>query len=194
MKIYTPKQFNIGELKGLSQASIEQHLKLYEGYVKNVNLIGETLYNKTALEYSDREMQRRLGFEFGGMKNHEIYFESLSDGASNLSPNSKLYKAIEQEWGSFDKWLELFKATAQTRGVGWAMLFYDKENDKLLNAWVDEQQLGHLMGAQAILALDMWEHSFVLDYHASGKVQYANDFFENLNWRKIEDNYASASK
>ena len=192
MKTYTPRQFNIGELKGMSKESIEEHLKLYAGYVTNVNLIQEKLLEKKELEYSDKEMQRRLGFEYGGMKNHEIYFESLSDGAQNLSPQSKLFKAIENEWGSFDKWLELFKSTAQTRGVGWAILFYDKENDKLLNAWVDEQQLGHLMGAQAILALDMWEHSFVLDYKPSGKVQYINDFFENLNWSKIEDNYTSA--
>jgi Fe-Mn family superoxide dismutase len=189
MKTYTPKQFNIGELKGLSRESIDDHLKLYEMYVKNVNLIQEQILNAKELGYPEKEMQRRLGFEYGGMKNHEIYFESLSDGAKNLSPGGKLYKAIEDEWGSFDKWLELFKATAQTRGVGWAMLFYDKENNKLLNAWVDEQQLGHLMGADAILALDMWEHSFVLDYRPSGKVQYVNDFFENLNWEKIEKKF-----
>jgi superoxide dismutase, Fe-Mn family len=193
MKKYEPKQFNIGELKGLSKVSIDEHIKLYEGYIKHVNLIGEQLSNKTGLEYSDREMQRRLGFEFGGMKNHEIYFDSLSDGAKEINKESELYKAIENEWGSFDKWLGLFKQTAQTRGVGWTILYFDKENNKLLNTWVDEQQFGHLPGTKAILALDMWEHSFVLDYKPSGKVQYIEDFFQNLNWSKIEDNYTSAS-
>jgi superoxide dismutase, Fe-Mn family len=193
MKKYEPKQFNIGELKGLSKVSIDEHIKLYEGYIKHVNLIGEQLANKSGLEYSDREMQRRLGFEFGGMKNHEIYFDSLSDGTKEINKDSALYKAIESEWGSFDKWLELFKQTAQTRGVGWTILYFDKENNKLLNTWVDEQQFGHLPGTKAILALDMWEHSFVLDYKPSGKVQYIEDFFENLNWSKIEDNYTSAS-
>jgi superoxide dismutase, Fe-Mn family len=193
MKKYEPKQFNIGELKGLSKVSIDEHIKLYEGYIKHVNLIGEQLANKSGLEYSDREMQRRLGFEFGGMKNHEIYFDSLSDGTKEINKDSALYKAIESEWGSFDKWLELFKQTAQTRGVGWTILYFDKENNKLLNTWVDEQQFGHLPGTKAILALDMWEHSFVLDYKPSGKVQYIEDFFQNLNWSKIEDNYTSAS-
>jgi len=194
MQKYEPRQFNIGELKGLSKESVDEHIKLYEGYVKHVNLISESLKDKTGLEYADREMQRRLGFEFGGMKNHEIYFESLADGAREISKESDLYKAIENEWGSFDKWLELFKATAMTRGVGWTILYYDKENSKLLNTWVDEQQLGHLPGAKAILALDMWEHSFVLDYKPSGKGQYIEDFFENLNWSKIEGNYISASQ
>lgn len=192
MKKYEEKQFNIGDLKGLSKESIEEHLKLYSGYVKNTNMILEEINSKEELDYKESEMQRRLGFEFGGMKNHEVYFDSLSDGAKEISTESDLYKYIEEEWGSFDKWLKLFKNIAKTRGVGWAMLYYDKKENKLLNCWVDEQHLGHLSGCTPILALDMWEHSFVHDYHPSGKGQYIEDFFENLNWSKIEDNYTSA--
>lgn len=194
MKKYEPKQFNIEELKGISRESIDEHLKLYEGYVKHTNLILDEIGSKEELSYANSEMQRRLGFEFNGMKNHEIYFDSLSGGAKEISKDSDLYKKIEEEFGSFDSWLNKFKALAKTRGVGWAILYYDEKQDKLLNCWVGEQHLGHFSGSKPILALDMWEHSFVFDYQPSGKGQYIEDFFENLNWSKIEDNYISSLK
>lgn len=194
MKKYESKQFNIGELKGISRESIDEHLKLYEGYVKHTNLILDEIGSKEELSYADSEMQRRLGFEFNGMKNHEIYFDSLSDGAKEISKDSDLYKKIEEEFGSFDSWLNKFKALAKTRSVGWAILYYDEKQDRLLNCWVGEQHLGHFSGSKPILALDMWEHSFVFDYQPSGKGQYIEDFFENLNWSKIEDNYISSLK
>ena len=74
------------------------------------------------------------------------------------------------------------------------MLYYDPQSQRLLNAWIDEQHLGHLTGLAPILALDMWEHSFVADYQPSGKKQYVEDFFENLNWQSCEENFASATR
>ena len=97
-------------------------------------------------------------------------------------------KAIEGEWGTFDRWLKRFKTLATTRGIGWAMLYYDPQSQRLLNAWIDEQHLGHLTGLAPILALDMWEHSYVADYQPSGKKQYVEDFFANVNWTIIEKN------
>jgi Fe-Mn family superoxide dismutase len=193
--MYQSKTFTIPELKGISKKNIEEHLKLYEGYVKHTNLILNKITEIGTDEnraYELSETQRRFGFEFDGMKNHEIYFSSFEDGAQNFSENSALKLAIEKEWGSFDVWLARFKTVAKTRGVGWAILYYDKSVDKLLNAWIDEQHLGHLNGATPVLALDMWEHSFVSDYFPSGKPQYIEDFFTNLNWTKIEDNYNKA--
>jgi Fe-Mn family superoxide dismutase len=194
MKKYELKKFNIGKLKGISEKTIEEHLKLYEGYVNHTNLILEKINNTGSLEYSDSETQRRLGFEFNGMKNHEIYFESLSESPKKISEDGELYKKIIEEWSSFEDWLKKFKELSKTRGVGWAILYYDEKADRLLNCWVGEQHLGHFSGSKPILALDMWEHSFVYDYQPSGKGQYIEDFFENLNWSKIEDNYNEASK
>jgi Fe-Mn family superoxide dismutase len=193
--MYQAKTFTIPELKGISKKNIEEHLKLYEGYVKHTNLILGKIAEIGADEnraYELSETQRRFGFEFDGMKNHEIYFSSFEGGAQNFSENSALKLAIEKEWGSFDAWLARFKTVAKTRGIGWAILFYDKAENKLLNAWIDEQHLGHLNGATPVLALDMWEHSFVSDYFPSGKAQYIEDFFANLNWTKIEENYNKA--
>ena len=103
-----------------------------------------------------------------------------------------LYKAIEEEWENFDKWLERFKAIALTRGVGWAILYYDKTTNRLLNAWIDEQHLGQLNGLHWILGIDMWEHAFVYDYPTSEKKKYVEAFFENINWETIEENFKRA--
>lgn len=193
--------FQIPELKGISSKTIEEHLKLYAGYVKHSNLILEHI-NTLATSpdggaekyaYELGEIQRRFSFEFNGMRNHEYYFRSLEDGPSPLEASSKLKKAIENEWGDFDLWLNRFKSIALTRGIGWAILYYDPQTERLLNAWVDEQHLGQLSSCKPIIALDMWEHSFVADYQPSGKKQYVEDYFANLNWTVAENNFKGAT-
>jgi superoxide dismutase, Fe-Mn family len=198
MKKFEEKKFNIPALKGISAKNIEEHLKLYSGYVKHANLILEKIEemakDSEKNAYALGEMQRRFGFEWGGMRNHEFYFAHLEGGAKALDAQSTLKAAIEAEWGSFDAWFARFKAIAMTRGVGWAMLYYDKKTDRLVNAWIDEQHLGQLIDATPVLCLDMWEHSFVADYQPSGKKNYVEDFFANLNWETAEKNFSSSKR
>lgn len=191
---FTETKFNIPTLKGISAKTIEEHLKLYVGYVTNLNTIHEIVENPAHPEYARREAYRRQGFEFGGMRNHEYYFKSFEGGAKAISPESLLYKKITETAGSFENFLTVFKGLALTRGVGWAMLGYDKQTDKLIQYWVDEQHLGHLPTVSIIIALDMWEHSYVADYLPSGKKKYVEDFFENLNWGVIEKNFIEATR
>lgn len=194
MKKFEELKFNIGELKGISAKNIEEHLKLYAGYVKNSNLIiekiGEYMNDAEKNSFVIGELQRRFGFEFGGMRNHESYFKSLEGGAKALSADSELRKAIEKQAPSFDSWLTGFKALAMTRGVGWAVLYYDKQTNQLIHTWVDEQHLGQLNGPSWILGIDMWEHAYVYDYPTSEKKKYVDAFFENINWEVIEENFA----
>lgn len=193
MKQFTAKTFTIPTLTGISARTIEEHLKLYQGYVKHANLILEKVveYKKDAEKnaYALGEIMRRFGFEYNGMRNHEVYFAALEGGASSLADSSQLKKAISETWGSFDAWLTEFKSIALTRGIGWAMLYYDRKDGRLLNAWIDEQHLGQLQDCTLVLGLDMWEHSFVADYQPSGKKQYVEDFFKNVNWGVIEENF-----
>ncbi|MFZ2521955.1 MAG: Fe-Mn family superoxide dismutase [Minisyncoccia bacterium] len=193
MKQFEEKKFDIGELKGISKKTIEEHLKLYTGYVKNLNgifeKISELMVDPTKNAYLIGELHRRTGFEFNGMRNHEIYFDSLSSGSDPLPENSEFRKAIEKQAPTLDQAIMGFKTLAMTRGIGWAILYYDKQSDQLVPAWIDEQHLGQLQGCSPILALDMWEHSYVADYQPSGKKQYVEDFFENLNWKKVEENF-----
>jgi superoxide dismutase, Fe-Mn family len=196
MDTFTPKTFNIPELSGISAKNIEEHLKLYKGYVTNANLIITKLKeysgDKEKNAYAASELLRRFAFEFDGMRNHEIYFAQFEGGARALSETSTLKKALGEQVGSFEAFVENFKALAMTRGVGWAMLYYDRESGKFLATWVEEQHLGHLTGLSPILALDMWEHAYVYDYPTSEKKKYIEAFFANLNWSVVEENFKNA--
>ena len=135
MKFET-QTFSIPKLKGISQKTIEEHLKLYAGYVKHANLISDHIaeLSKDSEKYSYEigELQRRFSFEFNGMRNHEYYFKSFEGGAKTLDENGKLGKVLAETFGSTDAFLARFKAMALTRGIGWAMLYYDKETERLL--------------------------------------------------------------
>ncbi|MES2314673.1 MAG: Fe-Mn family superoxide dismutase [Patescibacteria group bacterium] len=194
MKQFTPKTFNIPALKGITAKTIEEHLKLYVGYVKNANSILESLAKYSDDAYVIGELGRRFSFEYNGMRNHEIYFSSLEGGATPLADDGAFKKEIVDTCGSFDTWLAGFKALALTRGIGWAVMWYDRKDQRLLASWIDEQHLGELNGCDMILAIDMWEHSYVADYQPSGKKQYVEDYFANLNWEVIEENFKRAKK
>ncbi len=186
--MYELKTFEIGALEGISENTIKEHLGLYAGYVKHVNLIHEKIeelkQDSEKNAYALAEVQRRLGFEFGGMKNHEAYFAQFEGGAKVL-PSGKLADMINSQWGSYESFLAQCKATALTRGVGWAMLYVDTNANQLVMTWVDEQHIGQLADVKIVLALDMWEHSYMLDYPPSEKKKYIEAFFNNLNWEVV---------
>ena len=192
--MFTEQKFEIGELIGISAKTIEEHLKLYAGYVKNANAIIEkmAILDSEKDAYIVGELFRRFSFEYNGMRNHEVYFATLEGEATPLNPESELRKTLLGLFGTYEKFVQEFTGLALTRGIGWAVLWYDKKNDKLLCSWIDEQHLGQLNGCEMILALDMWEHSFVADYQPSGKKQYIEDFFKNVNWAVAEKYFVSA--
>ncbi|MEK7228007.1 MAG: Fe-Mn family superoxide dismutase [Patescibacteria group bacterium] len=194
--MFTEQKFQIPALQGISEKTIEEHLKLYAGYVKNANAIIEkmAILDNEKDAYIVGELFRRFSFEYNGMRNHEVYFSSLEGGAKPLDPDSALGKTLLGLFGTYEKFIKEFTGLALTRGIGWAVLWYDRKEDKLLASWVDEQHLGQLNGCAMILALDMWEHSYVSDYQPSGKKEYIEDFFKNINWTVAERYFVEASK
>jgi Fe-Mn family superoxide dismutase len=193
---FAEKTFTIPELRGISQKTIDEHLKLYSGYTKSANLILEKIEGLRTSEeeitkntYLISELQRRFSFEFDGMRNHEYYFEQFEGGPHSKNDQSELVEKINETWGSFDAWLLRFKEIAMTRGVGWAVLYFDKKTNTLNHSWVEEQHQGHLTGGSIILALDMWEHSYMLDFIPSEKKKYVEAFFENLNFSVSEKRF-----
>ncbi len=190
---YEVKTFFIPELEGISRDTVEGHLGLYAGYVTHVNLIQENIAklstDATTHAYLIAELQRRLGFEFGGMRNHEYYFAQFEGGFKAL-PEGTLKIMIEAQWGRVDTWVESFKLIAKTRGVGWAMLYFDESTNQLVQTWVDEQHIGQLADTKIVLALDMWEHSYMRDYRAGEKASYIEAFFKNLNWEVVSSRVA----
>lgn len=195
MGAYNPKRFDIPKLDGISDESVRQHLTLYEGYVKNFNSIAQKIIeyaqdseaNATALS----ELIRRKSFEFDGMRLHEYYFEQFEGGAKVLDKKSALRKAFEEEYYGY--FLEYFKAIAGMRGPGWAMLYWDSENSQFQAGFVGEQHQGHFVALPVMLALDVWEHAYLLDYGATGRAKYVDAFFRNINWSVVEKRFVEAS-
>ena len=193
---YTPKTFTIPSLDGISAKSIEEHLSLYQGYVKNFNTISSKLVEYAAdtekNAHALSELIRRKSFEFDGMRLHEYYFEQFEGGAKELSTDSALAAAFEKEYhGHFT---EYFKAIGNMRGPGWAILYYDGVQKQFQSGFVGEQHQGVFATLPIILALDVWEHAFLLDYSALGKAKYIDAFFKNLNWSVIEKRFAEVTK
>jgi len=190
---YEAKRFTISRLAGISEESVRQHIALYEGYVKNFNTISEELpeYAKDSEKHAHAlsELIRRRSFEFGGMRLHEYYFPQFEGGARALRPESALAKQIERDYRKIEYFEIYFKAIGNMRGPGWAMLYWDEVGEKLLAGFTGEQHQGHFVTLPIVLALDVWEHTYLLDHGASGRGVYLDAFFKNLNWGVVEKRF-----
>ncbi len=197
MNKYEEQKFNLVNLKGLSERQVTEHIKLYGGYVKNTNILTDKIAEykidseKNALALS--ELTRRFGFEWNGMRLHELYFDCL-DGAGQTEGSTPdatvgagLKTMIEAQYGSFDNWLHEFKSVGLMRGIGWVILYYDPIVKRLQNVWITDHEVGHLASLPIILAMDVWEHAYLLDYLPSQRKDYIEAFFQNLNWRKLNE-------
>ncbi|HEY4512859.1 MAG TPA: Fe-Mn family superoxide dismutase [Candidatus Paceibacterota bacterium] len=183
--MFQAKTFNIPLVAGISKKTIEEHLKLYAGYVKHANLIQEKIAEYKADSeknaYVLGELNRRFAFEFDGMRNHEYYFEQLEGGHREAAMDSLLNKQIEKDFGSVKEWFDSFVVLAMTRGIGWAVLWYDPVSKHLVQNWVDEQHLGQLNGLKFIYGIDMWEHSYLMDYTPGEKRKYIDAYTNATN-------------
>jgi Fe-Mn family superoxide dismutase len=194
VKRYAPKDFSkIRGLAGISDKQIEEHLKLYEGYVKRANTLTEKLQGMCAEGKASgadpiyAELTRRLGFEFGGMVNHEYYFENMTAGAQAEPPaGSKLRKAIEASFGKYETWLADFRGVATMPGIGWAFTFQDPSTGWLSNHFVMLHENNVPAGYRPIIVMDGWEHAFMRDYLATERAKYLDAFLKNVNWEVCE--------
>ena len=194
---YTAKKFDLPKTEGISEKTHAEHTGLYEGYVKNFNAISTALEDlmtdseKNAHAIS--ELVRRRSFEFGGMRLHEHYFPQFEGGSTTLTPSDTLAKALEKDAGSVETVLKAVRSVGLMRGPGWALLYYDPQAKAFLVGFTGEQHQGHFATLPIILALDVWEHAFILDYGAQGKGKYIDAFFNNLNWDVIEKRFAECA-
>ena len=186
---YTAKDYKglIG-MKGFSDTLLNNHFTLYQGYVTNTNKVLDTLAamlkdGKVGTpEYA--ELKRRLGWEFNGMRLHELYFENLG-GKAPANKSGKLGKKLAEEFGSYENWEKDFRGTATMRGIGWVILYQDNLTGKLINQWINEHDTGHPAGCTPILVLDVFEHAFMVDYGLK-RADYIESFFNNINWGAAE--------
>jgi Fe-Mn family superoxide dismutase len=179
------------DLDGISEDQIAQHWTLYEGYVKNVNLLNEhaaALAKKGEYGPEFAELKRRLGFEYDGMILHEHYFGVLKGGGrrKTLEPKSKLGQALAKDFGGVDAWKKEFMALGKMRGIGWAILYFDPRTGALSNNWVTMHESGHPAGFIPLLVMDVWEHAYMVDWGAGGRADYVEAFFKNVDWSVVE--------
>jgi len=195
--MYIEQSFNLPELKGLSAKQIDVHLKLYAGYVKNVNAVSAKIDELKASAEQNvltlSELTRRYAFEFNGMRLHELYFEAFGspvgatpEGGDGVLVDGKLKSAITAQYGSFENFISELTMIGSMRGIGWVLLVRDTKADALRLIWVSDHELGHLAGTDVILAMDMWEHAFMVDYVPAQKGEYIKAFLANVNWSVVE--------
>lgn len=192
---YKVKSYDLYGLSGISDQTLQIHFGLYEGYVKATNALRAQLNDFLRDGKVDQEempayseLTRRLGFEYNGMVLHEYYFGNLRRGGSDQpSGTAGLGQAIEQSFGSFERWKTDFSSVGMMRGIGWAICNVDPASGRISNHWISLHEHGNVAGFVPILVMDVWEHAYLLDYKPTERKQYIESFFFNLDWNMVEE-------
>ncbi len=174
------------ELDGISRETVEAHYTLYQGYVAKRNEIlgrlADVDLGAANQVYSEiRALKVELSFAVGGVKNHEIYFEHL--GGDGGDPDGPVRELIARGFGSVETWRADLKATGMA-GRGWAWTAYDWDEGRLFNYAGDAQNTYPIWNATPLVALDVYEHAYFLDYRTD-RASYIEAFFNNLDWAVV---------
>jgi Fe-Mn family superoxide dismutase len=186
---YTAKDYaRLIGMAGFSETLLKNHFTLYQGYVTNTGKLLDALdalvKEGKAATPEFAEMKRRLGWEFNGMRLHELYFENLG-GTTPLQAGGKLAGRMAESFGSVETWEKDFRATGAMRGIGWVGLYQDPGNGRLINFWINEHDVAHPSGCTPLLIMDVFEHAFMLDYGLK-RADYIEAFFGNIDWKVVE--------
>jgi superoxide dismutase, Fe-Mn family len=175
------------ELDGISRQTIEAHYKLYQGYVAKRNeilgrLAGVDLGTANQTYSELRELKVELTFAIGGIKNHELYFEHL--GGVGGESKGAFGELVTRDFGSVDAWRADLKATG-IAGRGWAWTAYDWDERRLFNYIGDAQNTFPVWNASPLVALDVYEHAYFMDY-GTDRPGYIDAFFANLDYSVVD--------
>ncbi len=196
IKSYSPKKWDLSGLQGISDDTLQIHFGLYEGYVKNTNLLNEriaelrTAGKGSGADPSYAELVRRLGWEFNGMRLHEFYFDNLTKNPKQAPKSGSLYDCAASCFGSFDAWQKDFAAIGAMRGIGWAIAFFDAPTNQLVNIWIGDHNINELAGCEPILVMDLWEHAYLRDYKPADKGKYIEAFLAHVDYGVCESRFS----
>jgi Fe-Mn family superoxide dismutase len=190
---YEVRKFDLTGVKGLSPRAIELHLGLYEGYVTNLNkLLAEQreafpAAGEAATPLDLASHARRFAFEYNGVVLHELFFEALGPtGAGSPDKGGALAKAAERTFGGVKQWMQHASALAKLRGVGWVVTVRERTTNRLYNTWVDLHHLSVPANTDIVLALDLWEHAYLLDFAPEQRETYFETVWSSIRWDKVE--------
>jgi len=165
------------------------HDKHHAAYVTGANAALEKLEKNRSGELPDLDLKatlRDLSFHVSGHFLHELFWEVMQPVQENNTPSGELLKRIEQSFGSFDALKKQFSVTAKTvEGSGWAVLYSTQQKDLVLMS-IEKHNLNHLPGFRPVLALDVWEHAYYLDYK-NDRGAYVEKWWEAVNWTKVSE-------
>lgn len=192
--MYTAKDFShLLGLPGMSDALLNNHFTLYQGYVNNTNILlkkmneirGERFSGNDERKEESAELHRRYSWEYNGMKLHELYFENLTKEKTELHLESNFGKKLIERFGSYDAFLHNFtKNVGMFRGIGWVALI-ERDGD-LGIIWINEHNEGLLANSKILLIMDVFEHAFMVDYGLK-RADYIATFFASIDWRSVEE-------
>lgn len=175
----------------------EHHDVLYAGYVNKLNEIEEKLPSadkgKANATFSDfRALKKEEVFAQNGILLHELYFENIApsnhdENSETGKPFDKLREYIERDFGSLEAWQEDFLACGMS-SRGWVIMAQNPADGRLHNYIADVHDVGGVWGVMPLLVLDMYEHSYFIDY-GTKKKDYINAFIKNINWEIVEKRF-----
>ena len=196
VRVFTPVPlpFDPKTIKGLSKALLlSHHDNNYTGAVKRLGAITTQfagLDPATAPGFTINGLKREELMAWNSMILHELYFAGL--GAGNR-PGNALVAAIERDFGSDTRWRAEFIAMGKALGggSGWVLLTWSHRDNRLVNQWANDHTMT-LAGATPVLALDMYEHAYAMDYGAKAGA-YVDAFMGAVNWTAADRIFARAS-
>ena len=190
---YNPINYShlLGKVKGIDDNLMKIHFKLYEGLVGATNGALKYIHSENVSDmvtYS--AIQKEFSLFFNGMRLHELYFGVMSgENMDNMDPN--LAKDINKYFGSFNKWKANFIKTGMIPGVGFSVLCRDKTTGLLFNTWINEFNIGEIIGPDLLLVMDMWEHAYISEFGLDLD-KYCNTFLNNVNWSVVSKMYTDS--
>jgi Fe-Mn family superoxide dismutase len=169
------------------------HDKHHQGYVTGANTaLAKLAEARDAGDFANvNKLEKDLAFNLSGHINHTIFWTNLSPNGGD-KPTGELAAAIDDNFGSFDKFVGHFTAaSAGIQGSGWGALVWDSLGGKLLVQQYYDHQNNFTTGSVPLLLLDMWEHAFYLDY-LNVKTDYIKGFWKIANWANVQERFEAA--
>jgi Fe-Mn family superoxide dismutase len=168
------------------------HTKHHQAYVNGANAALEKIEKaaKGEIQIDVRAVLRDLSFNLDGHKLHSIFWPNMAPpGKGGGKPGGAIADKINAEFGSFENFKRLFSDAAKTvEGVGWALLLYDPEVDRLVLTQIEKQNLMHLAELPILLAIDVWEHAYYLQYK-NDRASYVDNWWNVVNWDDVEQRF-----
>jgi Fe-Mn family superoxide dismutase len=186
-----PKSFDFKSVKGISMKQLEEHYKLYVGYVSKLNDIWNTQYmpanytDSNAIYSKMRSLKLGETYSLDGVKLHSLYFENMTGGST--TPYGPILDAINNQFSSYDNFISYLTNVGLSMR-GWTTLSIDSIDNKLHIIGSDLHDTGAVWLSYPVLTMDVYEHAYFMDF-GTDKKKYISTFIENINWKVLNDRF-----